>query len=163
MKTFFKWFLVIVWAVVVSVGGYFLVNAVTEEKVYNGTNVKFSTDVQHFLLIDSDSVKFEGASSKFFVLHKVSGETITPSPTTPPLGWEADTYYSVGPTQIPGGKWYLDAGRPTIQITSDNAINVHVVINEDEQAVRSFIFGFISFILWVIGLLILGAAGFYDW
>ena len=163
MKTFFKWFIVIVWAVVVGVGGYFLANLATREEVHSGTTVKFSADTSHFLLIDSESVQFEGASSEFFVLRKLSGETIVPIPVAPPLGWVNDTYFSFGPTQIPGGKWYVGVGNPTIQITSEGVVKVQVVVTEYEKNSKSAGAILISLIVWGLGFVVLGMVGFFDW
>jgi len=163
MKTFVKWFIVIAWAIGVSVGGFYFANYTTREKVYSGTSVKFSTDTDHFLTIDSNEVQFEGASSEFFLLRKVSGETIVPASEAPPVGWTSDTYYHFGPTKIPGGKWYVGEGKPSVQITSDTPINVHVVQTEDQKTGNDFFTGFIGLIVWVVGLLVLVLADFFSW
>jgi hypothetical protein len=163
LKTFVKWLVFIILTVAAAYVGFCLSRAATRTIVYSGTNVKFTADTDYFLLINADSVTFKAASQEFFILHKVTGEAITPTQAPPPFDWQYDTYYFFGSATVSGGKWNVDEGNPTVQITSSTPVTVTEVPTEDRLSNINFSSAVIGFILWLIMLFILLGIDFYSW
>jgi len=163
MKELFKAFVYLVFTAAVVIGGYVLAGYTTKDIVYSGTTIRFSTDSDRDIFIVADNVQFEAASSGFFVLRKVSGETIVPVPAIPPLGWTADSYYNVAPTEIPGGKWLTEVGNPYIQITSINPINISAVMTTTRKQQLDGVVGILGILVWAVGLAVLEGTGFSRW
>jgi len=145
-----KWIAFWIWTVVVVgcvvLGGI----AVTKDKVYTGTDIKFETG--RTLQIDAETVTFEAASSGFFVLRKESGETIIGVPTQPPLGWANSKYFVAGPQEIPGGEWLFPNGNATVKISSDKAVTVRAI--EPDPFGIWFGLSLIAVIIWGMFILI---------
>lgn len=102
--------------------------AATKDRVYTGTDIEFRTNRD--LQIDTETAKFEAASSEVFVFYKEGGEvgeTIVGDPAQPPLGWSSTTYFVAGPKEISGGKWSHLGGEATVRITAEKAVTVAAV------------------------------------
>ena len=144
-----KWIAFWIWTVVVVgcviLGGI----ALTKDKVYTGTDIKFKTG--RTLQIDAETVTFQAASDGFFVLRKESGETIVGLPTQPPLGWLSSKYFIAGPQEIPGGKWLFPDGTATVKISSDKTVTVRAI--EQNPFGNWLGFSLIALLIW--GLFIL--------
>ncbi|KKQ92040.1 MAG: hypothetical protein UT17_C0003G0063 [Candidatus Woesebacteria bacterium GW2011_GWB1_39_10] len=121
--------------------------------VYGGTDIEFTGMSSRNLAINASSeTTFEGASSDFFLLRKLNGETIVATPTKPPLGWSSDTYFTAGPTTIQSGNWIVETGSPTIHLTSSQSVTVTAHI--PDKASTWYEISLIVTLIWLLGLLV---------
>jgi len=163
MKIFIKVFVLIGLTVGIAIGGFFFYKASMADVTFKDTTIELSIDGLHFLLIGEDGTTFQAASKDFFLLRKISGETIVPVPEKPPLGWIFDTYYFAAPREIPGGKWLVSEGNPTVEITSKAPVEVKFLWTESSKDSMEFLISILGFTIWVLVLLILKLLHFYTW
>lgn len=148
---------ILMWTTVVLVIWFGISWAVTQDVVYSGTDLEFKASTSRNLNIKADSgAVFEGASESFFLLRKLSGETIAATPKEPPLGWSYDTYYTAGPTTISNGAWIVEDGSPTIRLISDQAISVTAY---DPTKPETYAISLMpALLIWIFGILIYSVA-----
>lgn len=118
----------------------------TKDRIYTGTKIEFSAD--RTIQIDKEEVTFEAASSEFFVLQKVSGETITGTPALAPLGWPNDKYFTYGPEEITGGTWLFPVGNATVRITSDSPVTVRSYLTAGYKVIVWVASTIVAFLIW---------------
>jgi hypothetical protein len=162
LMTTSKWFVLVVITAIAILEGAALADFLTKTSVYTGTDVKFTVSPKEYIVIEAESVNAAAASSDFFTLRKVTGETLVPTPQKPPFSWNEDTYYAVGPVTVPGGHWLVAAGEPIIEITNATPVTVRIVHTDDDVVSNRFFAGYLGFVFWLISLLILGSFGFYQ-
>ncbi len=138
----------IIWTIVVIAALIFVGIQVTKDRVYIGTKHEFSTD--RTIQIDANKVTFQAASSDFFVLRKVSGETIIGSPAPAPLRWSSDLYFTAGPQEVPGGTWLFAYGTATVNITSDRPVTVRLI--QADQGRYWVLIIMSAFLVWILGI-----------
>jgi len=154
---------VILWTVGIVLGAFRIAQGASEPEVYKGTEVSAQVDTSHFLLIGEENVTVQAAAAQFFVLNKASGESIVPLPATPPLGWTEDTYYFAAPVEVPGGKWNVAIGFPTVLVTSDSPVEVQVIKTDSAIEGQNAGIFFVGMIAWMAVLGLFLVVGFFDW
>ena len=149
MKTAF-W----IWTVFCIAGAGFLIWLLPTDQFYGGTNISLRTGDQKMLIISADSV-IEAASSDFFLLRKVSGETVVGLPSERPLGWDAASYYKAGPTRIARGEWLVEDGSNiTVHLTSDENLSVKEAMRPSARTNLVFLLVILGLAVWVLGIII---------
>lgn len=149
MKKIMFW----IWTGLVIVGVVLVSVVAIRDKVYSGTDLNFEVSTLRVLAVDATSeVTIEAASNEFFLLRKLSGETVVGTPTNPPLGWDYATYYVAGPIKIQGGQWLIQDGAPTIHLTSADKITVTTAVNNKTATV--FLIALAGIMIWLLGLLL---------
>lgn len=140
-----------IWTALVLIGvGLMLANDIGD-RVYAGTDLTLKADTARTLTIDAASnITLQAGSPDFFLLRKLSGETIAGKPTEPPLGMDSKTYFVAGPIQIQGGQWLVDNGDTTLRLTSDGKITVTAIVTGKEMAGEIAVDLFLGFIVWIV-------------
>ena len=149
--------LFLIWTVIIIIGAVLLSVNVVKDNVYSGTDLSFKISTQRTLSIDTTSeIALQAASSDFFLLRKLSGETVVGTPTEPPLGWEHKTYYVAKPTQIQGGQWLVveDGDNATLYLTSDSEITVIAAMSGGGKTGAIFLVLLAGAIIWLGGMLL---------
>ena len=129
-----KTLVLVCWTVFCLGGAGLLIRLMKEPISYTGSNITFTIGNTWQLTINAESVYVEAASSNFFLLRKLSGETIVGMPTQKPLGWGQDEYYRAGPIQVKGGTWIVEKGIITIHFSSSDNITVQRTLKPDKEA-----------------------------
>jgi hypothetical protein len=144
-----------IWTAVVIIGVILISANAVRDEVYAGTDLSFEVDSERTLSIDASSeITLWAASSDFFLLRKLSGETVVGTPTKPPLGWDSKTYYVAGPAQIQDGQWIVEDGNITLHLISDNKITVTAVMSVGNKFGYFFLIFVVGVFVWLLGYII---------
>lgn len=120
---------------------------------YPGKDVTFTTSSDS-QFVTAKPATIEVASSSFFVIrNQKTSEVVSGIPTTKPLGWIDDEYYTAGPVDLSAGKWVVEVGSGvTVHLKAESDIET-VTSKDDESNVWLIFWLFIiGVVIYVIGL-----------
>lgn len=141
-----------VWSASVVAAAILVSFAITRDRVHTGSDLKFATNEKFYLEVSGEA-NIQAASSEFFLFRKETGETLVGLPTEPPLGWDSEKYYVVGPVKIQGGQWLVEGNDISVHIFTDGNINVTEVVADKGGIV--FVFMVATIIIWCLVMLLL--------
>jgi hypothetical protein len=147
-----------IWTFVCLIIAGFLIWRVSYDQKLSGNNITLHTNYKRYLTIDAESVTIEAASSSFFMLRQLSGETIIGTATEKPLGWVSKEYYTAEKKEFPGGEWIVEKGNYiTVHITSPGSFTVQEGLITGEKIFVDILIAVAAILVW----LIIGIGMFY--
>ena len=141
------------WSVVVLIAVVTVSYLGIKDIEYSGTIITIKANNRDLQVNTEKDITIEAGSPNFFVLRKESGETVDGIPEKPKIGSTDDIHFYAKPRVVPGGKWILATGTPTVIITSETPIRVQAI--HKDPLYLGFLILLIGLCIWLIGIILM--------